>query len=55
MLKGLLLIAKEMRSLVVAEGIETKEEALILTKNKVDLVQGFYYAKPEEIKKVVSL
>ncbi len=55
MLKGLLLIAKEMRSLVVAEGIETKEEALILTKNKVDLVQGFYYAKPDEMKKVVSM
>lgn len=55
MLKGLLLIAKEMRSLVVAEGIETKEEALVLTKNKVDLVQGFYYARPEEMKKVVSM
>lgn len=55
MLKGLLLIAKETGSLVVAEGIETKEEALILTKNKVDLAQGFYYARPVEMKKAASL
>lgn len=46
MLKGLLLIAKEAGSLVVAEGIENKEEALVLTRNKVDLAQGYFYAAP---------
>ncbi|MCD7036260.1 EAL domain-containing protein [Metabacillus sp. GX 13764] len=46
MLKGLLLIARETGSLVVAEGIEKKEEAEVLSRNSVDLVQGYYYARP---------
>ncbi|MDP4085640.1 MAG: EAL domain-containing protein [Bacillota bacterium] len=46
MLKGLLLVAKEAGSLVVAEGIENAEEASVLTRNKVDLAQGYFYAKP---------
>lgn len=47
MLKGLLLVAKETGSLVVAEGIESAEEALVLSRNKVDLAQGFFYARPK--------
>ncbi|MEH7179012.1 EAL domain-containing protein [Neobacillus vireti] len=46
MLKGLLLVAKEAGSLVVAEGIENQEEASVLTRNKVDLAQGNFYARP---------
>ncbi|WP_238579115.1 EAL domain-containing protein [Neobacillus niacini] len=46
MLKGLLLIAKEAGSLVVAEGIENQEEASVLTRNNVDLAQGNFYARP---------
>ncbi|MCA1031623.1 EAL domain-containing protein [Bacillus timonensis] len=46
MLKGLLLIAKETGSLVVAEGIEKEEEAAVLFRNNVDLAQGYFYAKP---------
>jgi EAL domain-containing protein (putative c-di-GMP-specific phosphodiesterase class I) len=46
MLKGLLLVAKEAGSLVVAEGIENEDEASVLTRNKVDLAQGYYYARP---------
>ncbi|QNG60583.1 EAL domain-containing protein [Bacillus sp. PAMC26568] len=46
MLKGLILIAKETGSLVVAEGIEKKEEADVLSRNQVDLAQGYFYAKP---------
>lgn len=46
MLKGLLLVAKEAGSLVVAEGIENENEASVLTRNKVDLAQGYYYARP---------
>jgi EAL domain-containing protein (putative c-di-GMP-specific phosphodiesterase class I) len=46
MLKGLLLVAKEAGSLVVAEGIENQEEASVLTRNNVDLAQGNFYARP---------
>jgi EAL domain-containing protein (putative c-di-GMP-specific phosphodiesterase class I) len=46
MLKGLLLVAREAGSLVVAEGIENKEEASVLSRNKVDLAQGNFYAPP---------
>lgn len=46
MLKGLLLVAKEAGSLVVAEGIENEEEASVLTRNNVDLAQGNFYARP---------
>lgn len=46
MLKGLLLVAKEADSLVVAEGIENAEEAHVLTRNNVDLAQGYFFAKP---------
>ena len=51
MLKGLLLIAKETKSLVVAEGIEKKEEAEVLIKNDVDLAQGYLFAKPGTLEK----
>lgn len=48
MLKGLLLVAREAGSLVVAEGIENEDEALVLTRNNVDLAQGYFYARPTE-------
>jgi EAL domain-containing protein (putative c-di-GMP-specific phosphodiesterase class I) len=51
MLKGLILIAKETGSLVVAEGIEKKEEAEVLKRNHVDLAQGYFYAKPGTLEK----
>ncbi|MBM6618683.1 EAL domain-containing protein [Bacillus suaedaesalsae] len=47
MLKGLLLIAKETGSIVVAEGIEKEGEATVLSRNNVDLAQGYFYAKPD--------
>lgn len=55
MLKGLLIIAKEAGSLVVAEGIENKEEASVLSRNKVDLAQGYYYARPDFLYKGLKL
>lgn len=51
MLKGLLLVAKETGSLVVAEGIENAEEASVLSRNKVDLAQGYFFARPGALKK----
>jgi EAL domain-containing protein (putative c-di-GMP-specific phosphodiesterase class I) len=52
MLKGFLLIAREAGSVVVAEGIESMGEAMVLSKNKVDLAQGFYYARPSTVDKI---
>jgi EAL domain-containing protein (putative c-di-GMP-specific phosphodiesterase class I) len=46
MLKGLLLIAEEIGSLVVAEGIEKAGEAEVLSRNNVHMAQGYFYAKP---------
>jgi EAL domain-containing protein (putative c-di-GMP-specific phosphodiesterase class I) len=53
MLKGLLLVAKEAGSIVVAEGIESKEEASVLKRNRVDLAQGYFYARPAALAKSV--
>lgn len=52
MLKGLLLVAKEAGSVVVAEGIESEEEASVLSRNKVELAQGYFYARPGLLKTV---
>ena len=49
MLKGLLLIARESGSAVIAEGIESKGEAMVLSKNNVDFAQGYFYAKPASV------
>lgn len=54
MLKGLLLVAKETGSLVVAEGIENAEEASVLTRNKVDLAQGYFFARPGSLQKSLA-
>ncbi|OLS34611.1 EAL domain-containing protein [Bacillus sp. MRMR6] len=54
MLKGLLLVARETGSLVVAEGIENEHEALVLTRNNVDLAQGYFYARPTTLFKEVG-
>lgn len=51
MLKGLLLVAREAGSLVVAEGIENKDEASVLSRNRVDLAQGYFYARPKSLHK----
>jgi len=52
MLKGLLLVAKEAGSIVIAEGIESEEEASVLSRNKVELAQGYFYARPGLLKTV---
>ncbi|WP_420490887.1 EAL domain-containing protein [Neobacillus drentensis] len=52
MLQGLMLIAREAGSLVVAEGIENKEEASELKRNNVELAQGSFYARPAALVKM---
>ncbi|WP_019156174.1 EAL domain-containing protein [Robertmurraya massiliosenegalensis] len=54
MLKGLLLVAKETGSLVVAEGIENAGEASVLSRNNVDLAQGYFFAKPDSLQKSLA-
>ncbi|MBM7661428.1 EAL domain-containing protein (putative c-di-GMP-specific phosphodiesterase class I) [Bacillus mesophilus] len=54
MLRGLLLIAKETGSIVVAEGIEKEGEASVLSRNNVDLAQGYFYARPAMMPSLVS-
>lgn len=53
MLKGILLIAKEVGSIVVAEGIENAEEALVLSRYKVDLAQGYFYGRPASLNRSI--
>lgn len=45
-LSKLVALLHEAGSLVVAEGIETEEEAIQALDSDVDLVQGYYFAKP---------
>ena len=52
MLKGLLLVAREAGSIVIAEGIENEHEASVLSRNKVELAQGYFYARPGLLKTV---
>lgn len=47
MLKGIMLIANEVGSLVVVEGIEKGEELDVLSCHQVDFAQGYYYARPK--------
>jgi len=46
-IKGLVEAARSTHSLVLAEGVETREELLALAGMGIDLVQGFYLHKPE--------
>ncbi|MGQ8367011.1 EAL domain-containing protein [Glaciecola sp. 1036] len=47
LLKAILLFANQMEYKVVAEGVETKAELRTLHQSGVNLVQGFYFAKPQ--------
>lgn len=44
--KGVLQVAGELSSLVIAEGIETQAELTTLQGLGINLFQGFYFAKP---------
>ena len=45
--KSLVNLASNTGSLVVAEGIETIEEAILAAELGADMIQGFYFAKPQ--------
>lgn len=46
---------QEMGYLIVCEGVETKEEAMLLTKMSVNFIQGYYYSRPLEDKKLIEM
>ncbi|MFZ5643585.1 MAG: EAL domain-containing protein [Bacillota bacterium] len=52
--KSLINLARNIGSLVVAEGIEREEEAIAALDFGVDMLQGFYFSRPERIS-VLSL
>ncbi|MDG4813124.1 EAL domain-containing protein [Hydrogenovibrio sp. 3SP14C1] len=48
-LKNLTRLIKEAGSVCLLEGVETKEQALLAMDAGVDLVQGFYFARPHQL------
>lgn len=44
--KAIIFLAKELGIHILAEGVETEEEHSFLLENKIDSIQGYYYAKP---------
>lgn len=45
-IRATLFIARELNCRTVAEGVETKEQAMALAAMGVDFLQGYYFAKP---------
>ncbi len=45
--KSLVALARKIGALVLAEGVETEEEAFFVMELGVDLIQGFYFSKPQ--------
>lgn len=48
-------IGHEMDLVVVAEGVESKEQKDILNSLSCDLIQGYFYSKPLSVKQIESL
>ncbi len=46
-LRSLLNMARRLGTLVIAEGVETEEEALFLLDMDVDMIQGYFFARPQ--------
>ena len=47
MVKALVSYCQEVNCLLIAEGVETKQEYICLKDLGVELVQGFYFGKPQ--------
>ncbi len=52
--KSIIEIAHNLKKVVIAEGVETKEQIDILKQIGCDRVQGFYYAKPMSLEDTVA-
>lgn len=55
LLPGIVTLLHQAGSLVLMEGIETRDQAMMAIESDADFVQGFYFARPStELKKPVS-
>lgn len=55
LVNGMVQLGKSMNLTVVAEGVETEEQQLLLTNFGCDIVQGYFISKPVTSSKVSSL
>lgn len=55
LLRSIIEIAQALELGVTAEGVETKEEADLLSKLGCDRLQGYYFAKPMPFSDLVAL
>lgn len=46
-LRSLVQMARHLGTLIIAEGVETQEEAVCLLDMDVDMIQGFYFSRPQ--------
>lgn len=53
--KTVIFLAKELGIHILAEGVETEEERSFLLENKIDSIQGYYYAKPMPMNEMEKL
>jgi EAL domain-containing protein (putative c-di-GMP-specific phosphodiesterase class I) len=53
--RSIVRLSRELGFKIVAEGIETKEQAALLRKLRVDLLQGFLYSRPLPATKLTEL
>ena len=53
--QGMVHTLKNIGYKIVSEGIETQEEALLVKEWGVDMIQGYYYSKPEPCEKLINL
>ncbi|WP_413701253.1 EAL domain-containing protein [Psychromonas sp. KJ10-10] len=54
MIEMLCRLTHKMGGKVIAEGIETEEELLLISRAKVDMLQGYLFSKPISLKQIIS-
>ncbi len=54
-LKNIVTLNKDMKKIVVCEGVEKKEESDYLKSIGCDLIQGYYYSKPQPKEEFIQL
>lgn len=52
--KGLITMAQSLNMSVIAEGVETKEEAIALVSLNCNCIQGYLFGKPQRLEDLVS-
>ena len=54
MYRSLISVLHEMNYRIVSEGVETKEEELLLREWGVDMIQGYYFSRPINSQEIVK-